>query len=178
MGAARCGALATLVAMGTLGAIWVGCEGPIGPHSATLQLEMHFFSACVAPPIFGNEAAKFGNGHGGCKVWSPGHLGKAGITVRMCQNYARIRTITVRKCQNYSRIRVRTKLSEYTQNVLKLGLFALFLLFSNFFLNSNFVRTSESELRQNGRMPALVGGSNLSTMEPGAPLGAQQQRPW
>ena len=80
---------------------------------------------------------------------------KAGITVRMCQNYARIRTITVRKCQNYSRIRVRTKLSEYAPNVLKPGLFALFLLFSNFFLNSNFVRTSESELRQNGRMPAL-----------------------
>ena len=82
-------------------------------------------------------------------------INKAGITVRMCQNYARIRTITVRKCQNYSRIRVRTKLSEYAPNVLKPGLFALFLLFSNFFLNSNFVRTSESELRENGRMPAL-----------------------
>ena len=75
MGAARCGALATLVAMGTLGAIWVGCEGPIGPHSATLWQEMHFFSACVAPSIFGNKAAKFGGGHGGCKVWGPGHLG-------------------------------------------------------------------------------------------------------
>ena len=66
--------------MGTLGAIWVGCEGPIGPHSATLQLEMHFFSACVAPSIFGNKAAKFGNGHGGCKVWGPGHLGGHGHT--------------------------------------------------------------------------------------------------
>ena len=86
---------------------------------------------------------------------------KAGITVRMCQNYARIRTITVRKCQNYSRIRVRTKLSEYAPNVLKPGLFALFLLFSNFFLNSNFVRTSESELRQNGRMPAKLANPEL-----------------
>mgnify|MGYP000007981959 CR=1 FL=1 len=68
MGAARCGALATLVGMGALGALWAGCEGPIGRHSATLQLEMHFFRACVAAHIFGKKAAKFGGGQEGRKV--------------------------------------------------------------------------------------------------------------
>ena len=56
------------------------CGGLTGPHSATLWQEMHFFSACVAPSIFGNKAAKFGGGHGGCKVWGPGHLGGHGHT--------------------------------------------------------------------------------------------------
>ena len=52
VGAASCGALATLVAMGTLGAIWVGCGGPHWPTQCSIVVGNAFFVVRVWHPPY------------------------------------------------------------------------------------------------------------------------------